>query len=139
VAQAGGVHIVIILQEQTKTRVGWLVGHSNSWDIVVNRCWDMQSSVLDVGRCYRKVFMRVGNVSRSRRVNIPEFVFAKMDASSDPQTPHPKHPKRCPSHNALLDSGWYQEHCVRVVHVLRCEIGLAFTHLMSQRERVFHV
>ena len=71
------MHIVIVLQEQTKTRTGWLVGHSDSWAIVVNRCWDLQSSVLDVGRCYRKVFMRVGNVSRSRRVNIPEFVFAK--------------------------------------------------------------
>jgi len=36
--------------------------------------------------------MRVGNVSRSRRVNIPEFVVAKngvMDALSEPQTSNP--------------------------------------------------
>ena len=78
-----------MLQEQTKTRTGWLVGHSDSWAIVMNRCWDMQSSVIDVEGCYRKVFMRVGNVSRSRRVNIPEFVFTKMDTSSEPQTPNP--------------------------------------------------
>ena len=41
-----------MLQEQTKTRTGWLVGHSDSWAIVVNRCWELQSSVLDVERCY---------------------------------------------------------------------------------------
>ena len=59
--------------------------------------------------------------------------------SPKPETRHPKHPKHHTSHSALLDSERYQEHRVRVVHVLRYEIGLAFTRLMSEREHVVHV
>jgi len=107
------MHIVIVLQEQTKTRTGWLVEHSDSWAIVVSRCWDMQSSLLDVGRCYRKVFMRVGNVSRSRRMNIPKLVFAKMDTSSEPQTPNPT--PKTPSIIRITAHSWTRNDIKNVV------------------------
>ena len=120
------MHIVIVLQEQTKTRTGWLVGHSNSWAIVMNKCWDMRSSVLDVERCYRKVFMRVGNVSRSRRMNIPEYVFAQNGRII--RAPNPKPDTQTPSTIRITAHSWTrnENNRVRFVHVLKHEIGLVF-------------